>query len=101
MLIRLLFGLIQSTFSLKGTLKTHFENSSKKYSELIQQIKDDMYVDDIVTKGDTIEQISKIKNEATEKSSKGGLKLHKWHSNDFSLETAPIEIDNEINYARD
>lgn len=51
-----------------------------------------MYVDDIVTKGDTIEQISKIKNEATEKFSKGGFKLHKWHSNDFSLETTPIQM---------
>ena len=101
MLIRLLFGLIQSTFGLKGTLRTHFEKSSKKHFELIQQIKDDMYVNDIVTRGDTIEQISKIKNEATKRSSEGGFKLHKSRSNDSSLETASIEIDNEINYARE
>lgn len=84
MLIRLLFGLIQSTFSLKGTLKTHFENSSKKYSELIQQIKDDMYVDDIVTKGGTIEQISKLKMRQLKSLQKAGSNI----TNDIQM-TSP------------
>ena len=56
---------------------------------------------DIVTGRDTYEKVPKIKTEATEMFSEGGLKLHKWHWNDSSPETASIEIDNTINYVKE
>lgn len=45
---------------------------------------------DIVTGRDTYEKVPKIKTEATEMFSEGGLKLHKWHWNDSSPETTIV-----------
>ena len=48
---RLVFGLNQSAFILEGTLKIHFQNYIRMFRELTERVKDDMYVDDLVTAG--------------------------------------------------
>ena len=48
---RLVFGLNQSPFILEGTLKIHFQNYIRMFRELTERVKDDMYVDDLVTGG--------------------------------------------------
>ena len=46
---RQVFGLNQSPFILEGTLKIHFKNYIGMLQELIERVKDDMYVDDLMT----------------------------------------------------
>ena len=57
------------------------------YLELIKKIRDDMYVDDLVTGGESLQEVEKIKSDAIELFENGGFKLHKWHSNEPNLET--------------
>ena len=46
---RQVFGLNQSPFILEDTLKIHFKNYIGMLQELIERVKDDMYVDDLMT----------------------------------------------------
>ena len=78
---RLIFGLNQSLFILEGTLKAHFERYESIYLELIRKIRDDMYVDDLVTGRESLQEVEKIKSESIELFEKRGFKLHKWQSN--------------------
>ena len=78
---RLIFGLNQSLFILEGTLKAHFEKYESIYLELIRKIRDDMYVDDLVTGRESLQEVEKIKSESIELFEKRGFKLHKWQSN--------------------
>ena len=55
------------------------------FLELIRKIRDDIYVDDLVTRE---KACRKLKNSnSIELFGKGGFKLHKWHSNKPNLET--------------
>ena len=78
---RLIFGLNQSLFILEGTLKAHFERYESIYLELIRKIRDDMYVDDLVTGRESLQEVEKIKSESIELFEKRGFKLHIWQSN--------------------
>ena len=51
----LVFGLNQSPFILEGTLKTHFKRYESMYLEIIRKIRDDMYLDDFVTEGESLQ----------------------------------------------
>ena len=42
------------------------------YLELIRKIRDDMYVDDLVTGGECLEEVEKIKSDSIELFEKGG-----------------------------
>ena len=68
---RLLFGLIQYPFILEGTLKKHFENYRESFKELIKIIENDMYVDDLVTGGNNIEDVKEIKENSLQLFKKG------------------------------
>ena len=98
---RLVFGLNQSPFILEGTLKTHFERYESMYLELIRKIRDDMYVDDLVTGGESLQEVEKIKSDSIELFEKGGFKLHKWHSNETNLETNDLNSEKELNFAKE
>ena len=73
----LVFGLIESPFILKGTLKKHFENYSESFKELIKIIENDRYVDDLVTGGSNLEEVKEIKQNSVQLFKKGGFNLHK------------------------
>ena len=47
------------------------------YLELIWIIRDDMYVDDLVTEGESLQEIEKTKSDSIELFEKEGFKLHK------------------------
>ena len=44
---------------LEGTLDVHFDNCGQEFQEVVKKVRDDMYVDDLVTGR---ESISKVKN---------------------------------------
>ena len=97
---RLVFGLKQSPSILEGTLKIHFENYIGMFRELIVRVKDDMYVDDLVTGGENTGEVDKIKCDSVKLFQRGGFKLHKWHSNEQALETNDSVNENELNFAK-
>ena len=73
------FGLTQSPFILEGTLKEHFQYYINEYPTLIEAISEDMYVDDLVSVSNTIEEVEFIKKKSIELLRNGGFNLHKWH----------------------
>ena len=75
--IRLVFGLTQSPFILEGTLKKHFNNYKYVYPELIENIRSDMFVDDLVSGGIMLSEFEVIKQKSIELFDKGGFSLHK------------------------
>ena len=71
--IRLVFGLNQSPLILEGTLKRHFERYESMCLELIRKIRDDIYVNDLVTGGESLQEVEKINSDSIELFEKGGL----------------------------
>ena len=59
-----------------------------------------MYVDDLVTRGESTSEEEKIKSGSVNLFQKGGFKLHKWHSNEQALETNDSINENELNFAK-
>ena len=84
---RLLFGLTQSLFTLEGTLKKHFENYRNSFKELINIVDNDMYVDDLITGANNLEEVKEIKQNSVQLFKKAGFNLHKWNSNVPELES--------------
>ena len=74
---RLVYGLNHSPSILEGVLKTHFEKYESMYLELTRKIRDDMYVDDLVTGGESLQELEKIKSDSIKLFEKKGFKLHK------------------------
>ena len=60
---RLVFGLMQLTFILKGTLGVHFDNYGQQFREVVEKVRD-MYVDDLVTWGESINEVKKLKSDS-------------------------------------
>ena len=97
---RFVFELNQSPFILVGILEIHLENYIVMFRELIERVKDDMYVDDLVTRGESTSEVDKIKGDSVNLFQRGGFKLHKWHSNKQVLYTNDSVIENELNFAK-
>ena len=96
---RLVFGLTQSPFILQGTLKERFDNCKSAYPEIIENIKNDMYVDDLVLEGNILYEVEVIKQKSIELFAEGGFNLHKWRSNISLPEKTDINND-ELTYAK-
>ena len=96
---RLIFGLTQSPLILEGTLKKHFENYGGSFEKLIKIIENYMYVDDLATGGNNLEEVKEIKQNSVQLFKKGGLNLHKWNSNVLELESENSN-QSELNYAK-
>ena len=79
---------------LEGTLKTHFERYESMYLELIR---DDMYVDDLVTGRESLQEVEKMQSEFE----KRGFKLHIWQSNEPNLETNDLSSQTKLNFVKE
>ena len=90
----------QSPFISERTLKIHFENYIGIFRELIERAKDDMYVDNLVTGGESTSEADEIKGDSVKLFQRGGFKIHKWHSNEQALETNDSVNENELNFAK-
>ena len=67
----MVFGLTQSPFILEGTLKKHFENYNQAYAKIVEVTENDMYADDLVTGGESLDQVKIIKEKSIELFKKG------------------------------
>ena len=90
-----------------GTIKEHFDwsmNNDEAKRDIIGEIKDDLYVDDLITGGNTELEVRLIKETVINVLKSGCFELHKWHSNLSSLECDDDFRDNgdfEVTYAKD
>ena len=96
----LVFGLTQSPFVLEGTLKKYFNNYKSGYPELIENIRNDMYVDDLVSGGNIVSEVELIKQNSIELFAKNGLNLHKWHSNISLLQKSDSNNNDKLTYVK-
>ena len=58
------FGLNQSPFLLGGTLDQHLTSLEGEYPEVVPEIKESLYVDDVLSGGSTVEQVQTLKSSA-------------------------------------
>lgn len=96
---RALFGLTSSPFLLNGVLSVHLKSWKTRCPELVEEIRKNLYVDDLMTGGATINEVNEKKNQACEIFEDAGFKLHKWHSNVKELESASTN-DEEVTFAK-
>ena len=75
-----MFGLTQSPFVLDATVQYHLQNYIK-FEELVKQIMEDLYVDDLITGGEKITNVQTLKDTAIQIFKEAGFVSHKWHSN--------------------
>ncbi len=77
---RVLFGLVSSPFLL-GVLEAHFDYWTNKAPAAVDALKRSLYVDDIISGGNTVEEARQRKSEATDILGDATFSLHKWASN--------------------
>ncbi|XP_066029903.1 uncharacterized protein [Pocillopora verrucosa] len=92
---RVLFGLAPSPFLLAAVIKEHLQRYKMVNPELVEEIERSMYVDDLISGGETTERALEIKMTATTIFGEATFKLHKWHSNDRELEVETATVDEE------
>jgi len=83
---RALFGLTCSPFLLNGVLNEHLKSWEEKYPNLVKEIRDGLYVDDLMTGGATVNDVSEQRTKTIEVFEDATFNLHKWHSNVSDLE---------------
>lgn len=84
---RALFGLTCSPFLLGGAINEHLKHWVPKFPELMKEIRDGLYVDDLMTGGETAEAVAAKRSQAIEVFEDATFKSHKWHSNVAALES--------------
>ena len=99
---RALFGLAPSPFLLGGVIECHLALWEDKYPELVAEIRRSLYVDDLLTGGQTVQQAKERKERAVEIFNDATFNLHKWNSNAEELEpkvNSTVE-DDQQSYAK-
>lgn len=76
-----------SPFLLGGVINEHLNTWESHHPELIKEIRDGLYVDDLMTGGETVELTAVKKVITTEVFKDATFTIHKWHSNASELET--------------
>ena len=60
-LTRAMFGLVQSPFLLGGTLEYHLNSIKEKYPVEVEDIMRSLYVDDMITGMNTLDEVKHLK----------------------------------------
>ena len=96
-----MFELTQSPFVLDATVQHHLQNYINKYEELVKQIMEHLYVDDLITGRHKVTDVQTLKDTATQIFKEAGFVLHKWHSHFPELEeNNPEQSSTEQTYAK-
>ena len=82
---RLVFGLRPSPAILGSVISHHLEKYRQQYPELVESIKDSLYVDDLIAGVDDIKQGFDLYKKAREIMAAGSFNLRKWKSNSAEL----------------
>ncbi|XP_043469426.1 uncharacterized protein LOC122503070 [Leptopilina heterotoma] len=82
---RVTFGTACAPFLAIRTLAQLASDESESYPEAARVLKNDFYVDDMLSGSQTFEDAMKLRDELIQLLSKGGFNLRKWASNDPNL----------------
>ena len=98
----MLFGLAPSPFLLAGVIEQHLNSWDERYPNIIAELGKSLYVDDLLTGGQTIPQAEDRKEKTVEIFEDASFKLHKWNSNVSELEVngEPSAGNDEETYAK-
>ena len=83
---RVLFGLVSSPFLLGGVVEVHLDYWKHEAPEAVEALKKSLYVDDIISGGNTVEEAKQRKSEVTHTLGDATFSLHKWASNASELD---------------
>ena len=98
---RALFGMTCSPFLLGGVINQHLDTWESQYPELIKEIRDGLYVDDLMTGGENAEITAEKKAITTDVFKDASFTIHKWHSNVPDLEAiSSSPCEEELTYAK-
>ena len=98
---RALFGMTCSPFLLGGVINQHLNTWEGQYPELIKEVRDGLYVDDLMTGGENAEITAEKKAITTEVFKDASFTIHKWHSNVPDLEAiSSLPGEEELTYAK-
>ena len=97
---RVLFGMTCSPFLLGGVIHQHLNVWEKQYPELIKEIRDGLYVDDLLNGGENVKVTAEKKVITTEVFEDASFTIHKWHSNVPELEAVSGSSCEELTYAK-
>ena len=98
---RALFGLGPSPFLLGGVIQHHLNTCRPTHPDRVAEIERELYVDDLISGGGTIQEVKQKKATATEMFHQATFHLHKWHSNVTELElTEETETGDDLSYAK-
>ena len=79
------FGFIYSTYLACRTLKQLAEDEGSKHPLTVKVIKEDIYVDDVLSGGHSLEHAKHKQRDTIDLLAKGGFRLRKWLSNEAEL----------------
>ena len=99
---RALFGLAPSPFLLGGVIEAHLDAWEEREPEIVAELRRSLYVDDLLTGGQTTSHAQQRKEKAVQIFSDATIQLHKWHSNVKQLEedTYLIVASEEQSFAK-
>ena len=80
-------------------LSGHLKSWEARYPEVVEEIRKNISVDDLMTGGVTVNEVKEKKSPASEIFEDAKFKLHKWHSNVEELES-PSTNDQELTFAK-
>lgn len=83
--LRLTFGLNSSPFLLAATIQHHLNKLEKEYPMTTEILKRCIYVDDVITGTDTVEEAITISKQSHKIMQEASMNLRKWISNHDSL----------------
>lgn len=89
---RVTFGVSSAPFLAIRTMRQLAQDEQESYPTAAKVLQEDLYVDDVVTGCNTVEQAIQLQQELTEIMAAGGFELRKWSSNHVAvLENIPEE----------
>ena len=86
---RVPFGAEARLFMLGATLQHHFNKQSQAYEEMIESLKENTYMDNLMKTGSDIRELRRFKEEAIEILQNAKFPVHKWESNVQQLDKEP------------
>ena len=85
---RLVFGLRPSPAILGATIRHHVDLYKDQHPALVELIKKSLYVDDLITGEDNVDNTFSIYQNSKKMMPEGGFNLRKWKSNSSALAKA-------------
>ena len=89
---RALFGLSPSPFLLHGLIQQHLDKHQQQHSDVVEEIMKSLYVEDLVSGGETVEKVQQLKKTSTGIFDDATFQLHKWLSKASVLESEETQL---------